>query len=276
MDNTFSKYVVKSFISRQATQQEKDLFECLSNNKEASLAQVKALKDGRIEKVFQTGVVVTLLYNTAMHDKGEFVTELIKKWANPNKGIIGENGVEKHPLVYCAQMGYINSVQALLKGGADVNMKNYEPRYQPIPLDTRIDLLNPKPCPLIGYQTSLPLHQALAAGHNEIAALLLKAGAKKHAQEEEEEKHSLGGGLFLYKKSTYTPLYVAVAKENLEGVKLLLKAGVNPDRGATEQTRDYRVIAPLEVAQNLKNQAIIDELEKAGATVYGQGDCVIL
>jgi cytohesin len=105
----------------------------------------------------------------------------------------------KTPLVLAVENGHEDAVKALLRLGADVELK-----AKTSPHNTRAILDSES-------QERTPLHVAAALGRTGLAKLLLDSGASLKARDESRE----------------TPLHVAAAGNHVEAVRLLLEHGAD-------------------------------------------------
>lgn len=119
-------------------------------------------------------------------------------------------------LHHAAYTGSLAKIKALFQAGADLNATD-----------------------AAGWT---PLHDAVIAGHEEIAHMLLKMGARVNIQDIEER---------------YTPLHEAARMGNAHIAKLLL------DAGAEQTLQDAWGNTPLAIAQHYQHLAVQDLLEKS-------------
>ena len=92
---------------------------------------------------------------------------------------------------------------------------------------------------------STPLHDAAAAGHREVAELLIAKGADINAKTTNED--------------VTTPLHSAAFAGHKEMVELLIA------RGADANIRDYRGRTALDLAEQQRHTEIAEMLRKHGA-----------
>ena len=212
----------------------------------------------------------------------DMVKYLVSEGANVNQG---GDGRGKTCLHLAAEGSLMQAVELLLANGADINAESAEDgtplmtalrygrpdaareiarRTEPGDLLTAVVLGD-----IVSVRTKLredpklaaaefargitPLHAAMIVQEEAIAELLIDKGADVDAVD-------------AWKR---TPLLYAIRSHDLDLVKLLIKAGADPEKA--RDSENTRMLLPLEHAAGVGDAGIVSYLVKSGASVNTEG-----
>ena len=196
------------------------------------------------------------LHDAARRNDAAAIAELLDAGINPNM----KDSQQYTALYIATELGHIEAIVALLKGGADPKAVSGRWFYSPLHaaaggghVEAILTLLDAGADPNESRRDYFPLHAAAGGGHVEAILTLLAAGADPNANRGRE-----------------TPLYAAIRAGGRTGSYEAMDALLNPSiwpwvARADPNFENAFGITPLEYAARLGDEAAILILLEAGA-----------
>ncbi|MCU0443984.1 MAG: ankyrin repeat domain-containing protein [Microscillaceae bacterium] len=291
----FFTLVCLCLFSLQGFAQDLELFEALEKN-DLSAVQ-KALKnEAKVNQPHPKTRWLPLHYAVQANNL-EIVKLLLKKEGNPNLQTPITDSIKGTgrftPLHLAVQLNQKEMVRELVKGGAKTEIKG-QAGFTPLHLAVKNNnleitqyllekeaLINTR-----STQNLVPLHLAIEQGNAAMVDLLLQKGADKEAStkyyspkqlstwsplliavwlgKDDIAQNLLAAGANVQAKSleNQNALHLAVLKDNIKLVKILIEKGINRDLA------DKNGKTPVKLAQEIGDDDIIDAIEDG--TFYGK------
>ena len=192
------------------------------------------------------------LHDAARRNDAAAIAELLDAGINPNM-----KDSQRYTALYIAtDLGHIEAIVALLKGGANPNAVSGRYFYSPLHAAARrghvkaiVALLDAGADPNAAHRGYFPLHAAAGHGHVEAILTLLDAGADPNEN-----------------RGRLTPLHAAIREGSHEAMDALLNPSIWPWVARADPNFENAYgITPLEYAARLGDEAAILILLEADA-----------
>ena len=255
---------------------------------------VEKLDAPRVELLVQAGSNVnirpggekTLLHLAVARNNPKIVSVLLRAGIDPD--LLDKQG--NTALFTAVDRSYIASTETLLNSGSDTNIINNKGQtvlYISLKKDAdRKSGISKETSLLLRHNAALPpgkkilselLLRTTTSGNADVARILLKNGADPNSREQNgmtllmlsssrrfiklsEVLLKGGAGINVWDKSGNTAMHYASSAGSIDGVKLLLRYGEDPD------AENYETVRPIQLApQNDQGNKIVEILLAAGA-----------